>query len=560
MPITADQDDSSLELVQVEGSPVIPMPAPRDFYKLPNKYKTANDVTCDGLMAIPIAQGDLNKCAKICKKCDQCTGFVDDGDGGKCAYKSLTIDEDCLSSNNCNKDGYQKCPPGKWSDGLTTDSQCFVSPLGYRRQYGNGPVTSGTTDMNCNNGAATQVVSDYNLQTCATTCSGCAVGADKCVGFIRSQPDDGSTGAKCTFKSSMPETAKVKANEDAYRACGAKTWSDGMMEKCGVAPGSYKTKINFKGGNPINCHNGAAEMRYPASGDLNVCGKACHQCTEGTRKCDGFIRREGKCYFMSNTKAPTADNNIVFGSVASAGADAYTQCPNYLTSDGSETKCTFPDDWVAKVTTGSGTDCTCNARSVNTRRFSNSKWTFQLFDQNSVPLFLSGKPEVDAPCANEKDTKCHGAFDFSGRTSSAGTTPKKVRITTDANDDWCMKDFCIASKKLQRHWRTTVTKTQAQYLNPGVTADGTCLPRSTHFPKNNWGWCRFVAGGVQASMSTCNVYNDYKKAYWEFDLDAGAFGDCPDSSVTAELAAAATVKEIAEQTAEIAAEVANGGR
>jgi len=519
--------DSALateELVQVEGSPVIPNPAPRDYYKIPDKYKTGNDVMCNSLIAVPIAAGNLNECAKQCTACDVCTGFVDDSDVGACAFKSQEMDEDCVSPK-CNKDGYGKCPDGKWSDGFSTNKACYQAPLGYSRQQGFGPVSGGGTDMTCNNGAATLRVDDYDLQKCADICATCAVGASTCAGFVRSMPDDGSAGAICTFKSELPTGMAVKSTEDAYHKCGPGLWSDGLMGMCSKAPNNYVTKINYSGGNPIQC-SGKEFMLYDAEGDLNACGKVCSGCTQGTRGCDGFVRQGGKCHFMSNTKDPAQANNIEFGSVPQVGADAYSKCGDNMASDGTESKCQWPADWLVKVSTGGASDCKCNDRSVNDRRFSQAKWTFDIFDSNNIPLFLSGKPEVQAPCANSEDKKCAMAQDAGLRTSSAGGLPTKVRITADSNDDWCMKSFCIQSKTMNKHWRTVITSTTPQYFNPGVAADGTCLPASVNYPNNNWGWCRYVAGGVQATMSTCNVYNDYRKAYWELELGEGQWGSC----------------------------------
>ena len=500
----------------VEGSKVKhPDPAPRDFYKVKDKWQPGNTLICNGLSAQPIAIGNLNACANACKKCGPiCKGFVDDSDNGVCVFKSVNINTECLGAN-CNKDGYMKCPPGMWSDGLGTNSACHTPAMGFTREVGEGPLPQGGVDLACNNGETTLLVPDYDLSKCANMCRSCT----GCKAFVRSAIVDPKTsdvkpGMVCRFKKTFLEGTRFKSSEDAYRMCAPGEWNTGMMGKCGKAPTNFAVQFGAEGGNSIGCNGGAVTMSPGKGNNLDDCGKVCHKCKDGTRTCDGFVVKNGLCHFMTMT------GKKAFGGKKNPAAIAYRKCPSHQTSTGSDAVCQFANDFNITVSTGGDADCACKGRDVQDRRFSTAKWKFDIMDAQEVPLFLKGAPMIDSPCTSKTDTNCKSVSAVN-QTAMAGTTPKYVKITTDKNDDWCMKKLCIDSKILKKRW--TLKENKAQYMNPGVEKDGACAPSTTAFPNNNWGWCRFIsgttAGTTKSNMKNCNTANDYKKAFWQYELE-----------------------------------------
>lgn len=506
------------------ANPIAANPAPRDFFKLPNTRLAGHILSCNGVFEAAIPTGDLKMCGDTCTACPLCRGFVHSDQGnGKCEWKSEVPSDECLPPS-CKQDSYAKCPKGRWSDGSTTSAQCFQSPRGFSRIPGTCACPTSGTDIACNSGSALYIPNkannSYNLQECADMCRTCANGALKCTGFIRGVPTD-QPGAECRFKSVVSAADAVNNLEDMYIVCPPGTWSDGTFTQCKPAPKNYKVLINKDAGNDINCHFGSAFMEYGDDGNLTACADTCNKCVEGASKCIGFIRREdGKCNFKGATADGVTGESTTFASTASEDRDAYVKCPDNKWSDGTMNTCTYPDDWKVHVVTGSGDECQCNNKPVNDRRFSSATFTFDVLS-GKLPMFLSSKPEIVSPCADSNSTDCAGKSDNTTRTSGAGALPTKVRITADSNDAWCMKSFCISSAKLGKKW---VHKTP-QWLNPGAPDDGKCLPATSTAPNNNWGWCRFVAGGVNSNMTNCNNYNSFSNAYWEIEVEEGS-GAC----------------------------------
>merc|ERR1711871_909239 len=545
-------------------------PAPLDFYKVPGKILNGAGVTCAGLMALPIAKGNLEACARTCRKCKLCKGFIDDGDGGVCSFKSSKIHETCMG-DRCTKDGYMKCPSGTWSDGVSTDPTCSKAAFGFRRELGTGPWVPGGTSLACNKGETTLQVPDNDLSKCANMCRNCNIGGSQCEAFVRTQSKSGK-GSACTFKSLFVTGTKVGSGAEAYRTCPAGKWADGLSTKCTPAPVGYAVAFGKDGGNTLKCNSGRKFMKIPRNGDLNVCAKVCNKCMVGIKTCNGFVIKNGKCHFMTASTTSKDKVNKVLGGKVNFQAATYFRCPGHQVSSGSDAVCSFPNDFQITVSTGKEGSCTCNERDVGNKRLSSSKWTFDVLDAQDVPLFVKEKPFIQAPCADENDKNCLRAVS-ANFTAEAGANPKAVRISVDKDDDWCMKTFCIHSPTLKKRW--VPKKPQPNfgfngglYMNPGVTEGGSCAPQTTAFPNNNWGWCRFISATdsktTQASMNTCNTVQDYKRAFWQLAL-VEEKGDCSNIPVKVPLTpaqkqAAAEAKAAADKKKLEQAQEASGAK
>lgn len=324
----------------------------------------------------------------------------------------------------------------------------------------------------------------------------------------------------CTFKSDT--NGPVNKNEDLYTRATNGTWSDGTMEEGKPAPPNYYLEVNKAGGLDLNCNAGSPFYEYGDDGNLTQCAKICDECKVGVTKCMGFVRdsADKKCHFK------TEDDNNKFGGEPSRTADAYHMCAKGRFSPGTVEKCLRPDDWTLSVQSGGADDCTCEGRSVGDKRYSSATFKFD-FMSGDVPMFLSSKPQVMAPCRNSTD--CGKAKDLSFRTSGAGGDPTSVRITVDSTDAWCLKRFSLKSDKLRKRWVAATEKTSdiastlPVWINPGMTDDGQCLPPTTAMPANNWGWCRWVAPGQSSNSTVCHTSGTPENAYWVIELMPAPF-------------------------------------
>jgi len=553
----------------VKASPVKANPAPRDYYKVADRFRPDNEILCGGLVAMPIAAGNLEACAVACTKCgDICRGFVDDGDAGKCVFKSASINAKC-EGKKCHKDGYEKCPQGTWSDGFANKTSCFPAAFGFQRRVGAGPWPAGGTNLACNKGEISLELPSNDLGKCASMCRGCNIGGAQCTAFVRTQATTGK-GSVCTFKSLFTTLDKVGSSMEAYQSCRAGEWADGLNTGCYPGPVNYAAQFGKKGGNAINCVDGSLDsMALEKDKDLNKCASVCTKCMVGTKTCNGFVFAGNRCHFKSASS--TSDDNVVkiLGGKKNVGAVTYKRCGAHQFASGSDATCGLPKDYQITVSTGTKGACTCNEKSVREKRFSSSKWTFDVLDAQEVPLFLKDKPFIAAPCTSASDANCKRAVS-ANFTAGAGSTPKWVKISADKDDAWCMKTFCLASVTLKKRW--VPKKPQGNwkgqlFMNTGLTKDGSCAPTTTSFPNNNWGWCRFIsatdAQTTQATMSTCNEYQDYKKAFWQLEL-VEEDGDCKNIPLIPALSlsekTAAEEKKTAEaKKAEEAAATANAG-
>jgi len=512
------------------GNPVAANPPPRDFYKIPNMRMASAMLSCEGVDALKVPTGNLNACARVCQKCPLCKAFVHtDFNNGECLFKTAKPIDECLpGACETNADSYMKCPKSTWSDGTTTDDRCSQSPRGFAKWIGQCACATGGADLACNSGQVLLVPENDNLQECATMCKSCAIGADKCVGFVRERPV-GQNATACRFKSVINPTEGVNEFEDLYGICPPGYWSDGTFSECKLAPLNYAPTFNTDGGNDISCE-GSTFHNHGDKGDLNDCAKICDKCSAGTAVCIGFIRREDQTCNFKGDKPAFGQAMTKFGSIESKTRDMYTKCPLGKVNDGTQDRCMYPDDWQTRAETGSGDQCTCLGRPVGDLRYSSATYTFNVFSDR-LPMFLSSKPQIHAPCQDEDDDSCSGKTDGSLRTSGAGAVPTKVRITASSNDAWCMARFCISSESLGKRW----VYDKPTFLNPGAPDNGRCLPASANVPNNNWGWCRYIAPGITSNMTNCNSYHTFENSFWEVDLTEED-GDCFPEPTTLDIA------------------------
>jgi len=515
------------ENVGETANPVAAYPPPRDFYKVPNMYTADNMHECGGTMGMACPTGNLQSCAVVCGNCPLCTAFVHNDEpfmgqttGGWCSWQTVVPADPCTAPT-CNRDSYARCPSGKWSDGISADARCFSAPHEYVKTIGTASCDTAGTNINCNSGTAVLEVPDRNLETCATMCKSCAIGDVQCIGFARSTTTnaDGNETDVCTFKSSVmvgTTPAPVNMNEDLYTFVQNGTWSDGTFTEGKPAPPNFHLEAYREGGTDINCNAGSSFLEYGADGNITQCALVCKSCKVGLKTCVGFIRdsADKKCHFK------TDGGDVEFGSTHSSTADAYHACSKGMFSEGIEGNCMRPDDWIITVETGSGDDCTCEGRSVADRRFSSATFTFDVVS-GDVPMFISSKPQIVAPCSN---STCGKTSDVSLRTSGAGYEPTAIRITADSTDAWCMKSVELTSAKLGKTWTaaTDLTRDYSSrlplWINPGMTDNGQCLPPTTAQPDNNWGWCRWIGPGLTSNSTVCNTAGNPTNAFWYVDL------------------------------------------
>jgi len=521
LPLFFEENEDMGEgmLDRATGNPVAESPAPHDYYKLSNMRQGGAMVLCDGRYSHEVPTGNLQQCADACTNCKGlCKGFVHtDAGNGKCLWKSQAPGDTC-SPPTCNQDSYAPCPPGRWSDGISTNAACYAAPPGYSKKKGNANCDTGGTDIACNDGSATLETTGRNLEQCASLCNTCAVSSATCVGF--SVFPIAANATSCRFKSVIPASVAVSKTEDLYTKCPPGTWSNGLMGTCKQGPRNYVPIIGKDGGMDIDCNGGLKyEMFKNADGNITLedCAKTCDDCRVGTKVCAGFIRREDdKCNFKTlQGPDPMTGQTIDFATIPSSTRDAYRKCPGNKFSDGSSA-CQYPDDWKTTVVTGGDTDCQCNSKPVDNRRLSSATWTFDIFS-DVIAMFVASKPHVVAPCPNASQARCGLANDTSFRTSAAGGIPTKVRITANQNDGWCMKEFCVQSAKLGKKWSFQ----GPAWMNPGDSDDGACLPPTVADPHSNWGWCRYLAPNVISSATNCNTFKTHQEAFWEYSLTEG---------------------------------------
>merc|ERR1712072_165188 len=141
------------------------------------------------------------------------------------------------------------------------------------------------------------------------------------------------------------------------------------MGECMPAPPNYVGQPGKTGGNKISCNAGSYTYDFTKNQDLRPCAAMCDKCKEGVKECSGFIKRDGKCHFMSDSPANDG-TNVEFGSTTGVdGAMAYHRCPKHQWSDGSHAECQYPDDWKVVVSTGTSDACKCLGKDVEDKRF-----------------------------------------------------------------------------------------------------------------------------------------------------------------------------------------------
>merc|ERR1711918_231603 len=142
----------------------------------------------------------------------------------------------------------------------------------------------------------------------------------------------------------------------------------------------------------------------------------------GEAKCIGFIRREDQTCNFKTSATPLEGDNIAFASEPHEDRDAYYKREDHLWNDGTMNQCEYPQDWKVKVISGDADTCQCLSRPVEDKRFTSATWTFDVWS-DALPVFISSKPQIHAPCPMANSPDCLGKSDTSLRTSGAGGVP-----------------------------------------------------------------------------------------------------------------------------------------